>query len=158
MCKFISRRHRWVFSLYIVLSQIAGVSDVTNYLVSNQVNVWLSTQLYKFLYVIVYLPSCLCQVCPSGGRRAALSPGSSASGSFTVRCGQTGAQLHHLRHHSRLQDGTDVHVRSLSGEMDGVQMKRCLWMCRMNLKYFFLIVKLIVYKEKVGNIYVMKVT
>lgn len=77
-----------------------------------------------FLYVMCI--SCLCQVCASGGRSAALSPRSSASGRFTVRCGQAGAQLHHLRHHPRLQDGPDVHVRSLSGEVDEFQKKHWL--------------------------------
>lgn len=74
----------------------------------------------------VYFLCCVCQVCASGGRSAALSPRSSASGRFTVRCGQAGAQLHHLRHHPRLQDGPDVHVRSLSGEVDEFQKKHWL--------------------------------
>ncbi len=82
--------------------------------------------LVSFPVCDVYFLSCLCQVYPPGGRSAALSPRSSASGRFTVRCGQTGAQLHHLRHHPRLQDGPDVHVRSLSGETDGFQKKHWL--------------------------------
>lgn len=60
-------------------------------------------------------PIALPQACSPGGCGAALSSRPPASWCSALCCWKAGAQLHHLCHHPSVQDGTDVHVRPISG-------------------------------------------
>lgn len=84
----------------------------------------------KYTYVHTLIHFVIFQVRAHHRCGAPLIPGSPAPGCSALRRGQAGAQLPCLRHTPSLQDGADVHVRSLPvpiqhGGVQPVHTGRC---------------------------------
>lgn len=59
-------------------------------------------------------------------RSAAVAPRPAPPRGPPLRCGQAGPELRHLCHHPRLQNGADVHVRSLPGNFSDAELRALL--------------------------------